>query len=230
MTCPGQQKKRNFKISTSPRDYCVTGFSRELRAYDQNHSQTDPKTNTEMCDMMEIPQPTQHKQPEKYLWSICNHNHNRNHNHNFNQLNNKSNLKGICDPVASFPLHEVRSPVRPGRQLGLESLPRPQSCHSYHLLMFQSCQSCHNYHLLMFQSCQSCHSYHLLMFQTIRLLTLRDTLWTQHQPCYSQGRGASFSTPWRNSAKSGIIMKNIVVIVYFRNCQLSFWNLIKIHW
>ena len=44
MTCPGQQKKRNFKISTSPRDYCVTGFSRELRAYDPDRSQTDPKT------------------------------------------------------------------------------------------------------------------------------------------------------------------------------------------
>ena len=58
------------------------------------------------------------------------------------------NLKSICDPVASFPLHEVRSPVRPGRQLGLESLPRPQSCHIYHLLMFQA----------------------------IRLLTRRDTL------------------------------------------------------
>ena len=58
------------------------------------------------------------------------------------------NLKSICDPVASLPLHEVRSPVRPGRQLGLESLPRPQSCHIYHLLMFQ----------------------------TIRLLTQRDTL------------------------------------------------------
>ena len=58
------------------------------------------------------------------------------------------NLKSICDPVASFPLHEVRSPVRPGRQLCLESLPRPQSCHIYHLLMFQA----------------------------IRLLTRRDTL------------------------------------------------------
>ena len=51
-------KKRNLRISTSLRDYCVTGFSRELRAYDQDHSQTDPKTKTEMCDMMTMPQPT----------------------------------------------------------------------------------------------------------------------------------------------------------------------------
>ena len=35
------------------------------------------------------------------------------------------NLKSLCDPVASFPLNEIRSTVGSSGQLGLESLPRP---------------------------------------------------------------------------------------------------------
>ena len=43
----------------------------------------------------------------------------------FTSSPNFPNLKSLGDPVASFPLNEIRSTVGSSRQLGLESLPRP---------------------------------------------------------------------------------------------------------